>query len=295
MKFFKKGIKGYMFTGYLLVAPYLLFLVVFYFFPLIVNVILSFTNYDLSTASFIGIKNFLNILKDKFFLLALRNTLFYTFFSLALSMGFGLVFAVILNQKIWGTRFYRTCFFLPHVTSMVAVSMIWLWMYEPAFGIFNRILAVLGLPKQAWLVNPALALPCLVAMNIWKTTGYNMVVYLAGLQGIPNELYQAATIDGASELQKFFTITFPMLQPVHFFLVITGLVLNINVFEQVNVMTKGGPRHATTTLVHQVYIRAFGDYLVGYAAAIALVLLLILVLITLVNFRLGKQGYDISL
>jgi ABC-type sugar transport system permease subunit len=295
MKILKKGIKGFAITGYLLVAPYLLFLIVFYFFPLIVNIILSFTNYDLSTASFIGVRNFVNILQDKFFLLALRNTLFYTFFSLALAMGFGLIFAVMLNQRLWGTRIYRTFFFLPHVTSMVAVSMIWLWMYEPAFGIFNIVIGALGLPKQAWLVDPNLALSCLIAMNVWKTTGYNMVVYLAGLQGIPNELYQAATIDGASEVQKFFSITFPMLQPVHFFLVITGLVLNINVFEQVNVMTKGGPRHATTTLVHQVYIRAFGDYLVGYAAAIALVLLLILILITLANFRLGKQGHDISL
>jgi ABC-type sugar transport system permease subunit len=280
--------------GYALIAPFYIFFAVFIMAPILMNLALSFTRFDLTRIEFIGFKNYIDLPADNFFFKALRNTVVYTFFTLFFTMGLALVAAVFLNQSIFLQKTYRTIFFLPHITSMAAVAMVWLWMYEPAQGAFNQLLTLFGIPKLNWLHDAKTALPSLIVMSIWKYLGYNMVIYLAGLQTIPQYLYEAATIDGASGLQKFRHITIPMLRPVTFFLFVTGLINNFNVFEQVIIMTDGGPLNSTTTIVHQVYIRAFYDFFMGYASAMAFISTIIIAAITFVNFRFGNQGVDLE-
>ena len=280
--------------GYLLILPFYIFFFCFIILPILMNLGLSFARFDLRQIKFIGLKNYVNLFEDTFFLKALANTGIYTFFTLILTMALSLVAAVVLNQKIFLQKAYRTVLFLPHVISMVAASMVWIWMYEPSQGIFNIFLAGIGIPKLAFLHNAQWALFSIILMSVWKYLGYNMVIYLAGLQTIPAYLYEAATIDGATPTQQFSKITLPMLRPVTFFLFVTGLINNFNVFEQVIIMTQGGPQNSTTTIVHQVYIRAFFDFFMGYASAMAFVAVVIVALITLFNFKYGSQGVDLD-
>ncbi|WP_243663108.1 carbohydrate ABC transporter permease [Hydrogenispora ethanolica] len=278
-----------------MILPFYLFFTVFVIIPIIVNIGLSFTNYNLDQMSFIGVKNYLNLMTDRFFWVSLKNTAIYTFFTLIFTMTLGLLLAIVLNRKLTGLKFFRTSFYLPNVTSMVAVSMVWLWLYEPSHGIVNQALGWFGIGGRQWLFDVNTALGSIIVMSIWKYTGYYMVVFLAGLQGIPGYLYEAVTVDGANGFQKFIHITLPMLTPVTFFLLVTGIINNFNVFEQVNVMTGGGPMNATTTIVHQIYSRAFFDFLMGYAASLSVVLLLIVLVLTTLNFKYSNQGADLDI
>ena len=280
--------------GYVLISPFYIFFFFFIVLPILINIFLSFTRYDFRTINFVGLNNYFRLFKDQFFLSALRNTGIYTFFTLFITMGLSLIVAVILNEAFALQKVYRTFFFMPHVISMVAASMIWLWMFEPSQGAINDFLSNFGVKRIEWMYDVRYALPGLIIMGIWKNLGYNMVIYLAGLQTIPVYLYEAATIDGATPLQKFFKITLPMLAPVTFFLFVTGLIFNFNVFEQVLIMTNGGPLNSTTTIVHQVYTRAFFQFLMGYASAMAVFAVLIIAAITLANFRYGNQGVDLD-
>ncbi|MDF2960300.1 MAG: binding-protein-dependent transport system inner rane component [Paenibacillus sp.] len=278
--------------GYLLIAPFYFFLLVFVLIPILMNLYLSFTNYDLTNADWVGLKNYWNLLEDTFFHVALKNTFVYTFFTLLLTMGLGLMLALVLNRKLLGLSFLRTGFFMPHITSMVAVSMIWLWIYEPSHGLANSFLSQLGLTKIQWLYDESWAMPSVILMSVWKYVGYNMVIYLAGLQSIPRDLYEASAVDGAGPVRQFFKVTLPMLTPVTFFLFITGLINNFNVFEQIQILTNGGPMNSTTTLVHQIYNRAFNEFQMGYAASLSMVLLAIIAFITIVNFKYGSQSHE---
>jgi len=263
--------------------------------PIVANIFLSFTDYDLNSLGFIGLKNYQNLLRDSIFLTSLKNTLIYTIFTLSLTIVLGLFVAVALNKNLRGVKFFRTAFFIPYVTSMAAASMIWLWMYEPSHGIFNKIIALFNISPKNWLYDYKLALGSIILISIWKFIGYNMVIYLAGLQGIPASIYEAATVDGASSIHKFRHITIPMLRPVTFFLFVTGFINNFNVFEQVNILTEGGPMNSTTTVVHQIYTRAFTDFQMGYASSITIVLIIIVAVITLMNFKYGNQGQELDI
>ncbi|MEC0230465.1 carbohydrate ABC transporter permease [Paenibacillus alba] len=279
--------------GYVLIAPFYFFLLIFVLVPILMNIYLSFTNYDMNSMDFIGFKNYKILWGDKFFWISLKNTFIYTVFTLLFTLGLGLIFASLLNNKLIGLSFFRTGFFTPHVTSMVAVSMIWLWIYEPSRGIANSVLGFFHIGGKQWLYDANWAMVALIIMGIWKFVGYNIVIYLAGLQGVPRDLYEAASVDGAHTLHKFFYITIPMLKPITFFLLITGLINNFNVFEQIKILTNGGPMNSTTTIVHQIYNRAFGEFQLGYSSAMATVLLGIIAVITIVNFKYG-QGNDID-
>ena len=278
-----------------MILPFYIFFAVFVIIPIIMNIGLSFTNYDMIRMSFIGIKNYINLMTDKFFWLSIKNTAVYAFFTLVFTMSLGLLLAVFLNRKLRGLKFFRTSLYLPYVTSMVAVSMVWLWLYEPSHGTVNQVLGWFGIQGHQWLFDANTALGSIIVMSVWKYTGYYMVVFLAGLQGIPGYLYEAATVDGANAFHKFWRITLPMLTPVTFFLLVTGIINNFNVFEQVIVMTAGGPMNATTTVVHQIYSRAFFDFLMGYAAALSVVLLLIVLVLTTLNYKLNDQGADLDI
>lgn len=280
-------------AGYLFILPFYLFFLFMILLPIATTVINSFTNYDLyKTHDFIGLTNYINLAKDPIFRKAVGNTLLYSLMYIVPSMAIGLLLAMLLAGENRGTRVFRTGFYLPYIISMVCASTIWLWMFDPGAGFLNQLLKAFGFEPSLWLKDPKLALVCVVIVSLWKNVGYCMLIFLSGIKAIPGYLYEAAEIDGANAFQRFKNITLPMLQPTTFFLFITTCISSFNVFEQVNVLTNGGPMNATTTIVHQIYIRGFTEFKMGYASAMSVVLMLIVSIITLVNFRFGNQGQD---
>lgn len=280
-------------AGYLFIAPGYLVYFAFIFIPLLVGLYYSFTNYNFySTPAFVGFDNYVRLFHDKLFGTAVYNTFIYSLFSIFPQMALGLLLAVLLNGKLRGRLFARVSVYIPNVTSMVAVSMIWLWIYDPSLGILNRVLKTFGLAPVQWLYDPSTAMAAIIMMGIWKSIGYTMIVYLSGLQSIPASLYEAAHMDGATKVRQFFAITIPMLKPTTFFILVMSCINSFMVFEQVNILTNGGPLNKTTTIVHQIYLRGFQDFQMGYASAMAMVLFVITLLITLLNFRLGNKGND---
>ena len=284
-------------TPYIMILPayavYLLFVLV----PVFAGLAFSFINYDFyKKMDFVGLKNYIDLAHDAEFVRSVFNTLYYAFFTIIPTLAIGVVLAVLVNKGIRGTKVFRTCMYVPNVGSMVALSMIWLWIFDPTVGFMNQIVTALGLPAQQWLFNEAAAMPCLIIMGIWRSAGYNMVISLAGLQSIPNDLYEAARIDGAGELKQFFAITLPMLRPTTFVLLVTGCNNSFMVFEQVNIMTNGGPLNSTTTIVHQIYKSAFLNFKAGYGSAMAMILLAMTIVFTLLNFRFANQdnGTDVN-
>ena len=277
-----------------MVLPTYLVYFLFIFVPVVMTIWLGFTNNDLfSRSEFVGLANFVRLFGDVVFRKALQNTAIYSLGTIIPQIVLALLLANSLNQRIPGRNTLRLAFYLPYVVSMVSVSMLWLWIYEPATGVLNQTLRSLGLPAMRWLYDQHLALPSLIVMGVWKMTGYNMVIYLAGLQQIPAHLYEAADIDGASALSKFVRITVPLVQPTTFFLFVINTIQSFSVFEQVNIMTEGGPNNATTTIVHQLYTRGFEEFQMGYAASMGVFLLALIFVLTVLNFRYGRQGYDL--
>ena len=278
--------------AYLMIAPAYLSYVLFILIPVAFTIVASFTNYNMyNTFDFVGLKNYANMAKDKVFIQSVRNTLVYTL-SLFPSLGIALFLANFLNRKSVLAPLFRTVNYLPNVASMVATSMIWLFILDPVNGLLNQILQAVGLRGGEWLSDPKKALYCLVAVGMWRSVGYFSVIFQSGIMGIPADLYEAGELDGANAWKQFLHITWPMLRPTTFFLFITGFISCFSVFEQVNVMTSGGPINSTTTIVHQIYRRAFMDFRMGYGSAMAVSLLAITFGMTLLSFRFGSQGND---
>jgi multiple sugar transport system permease protein len=200
-------------------------------------------------------------------------------------MAVALGLALLMNRKIPGVRVLRAIFFLPYITSFVAISLVWRWMFQPDVGLLNGLLGLLRIPPQPWLSSPATALPSLMLMSIWMYAGYMMIIFLAGLQSIPEPLYESARIDGANAWQRFRHITIPMLRPTTLFLLVTMVIFMFQVFTAVYVMTEGGPLHATDVIVYHIYRNAWEYLRMGYASAMAWVLFAIVFVITLVQFR----------
>lgn len=282
-------------VGYLMILPFYLFLFTFILLPIVLNVIISFTDYNMRKMSFVGIENYRKLIRDPILIQSIKNTLVYTVATLFFVLVIGFLAASGLVSLRRGASFFRTCIFMPYVISMASASVIFLWIYDPGNGFLNQILGAFGLQYRQWLYSPSEAIWDIIAMSIWKFVGYNMVIYTSGLLGIPGQLYEAATIDGAGTLGKVYYIMLPMLRPVIFFLFVTGLINNFNVFEQVNILTAGGPINSTTTIMHQVYRRAFFEYRMGYAASITMLLLVVVIIITALNFRFGSRGQDLDL
>lgn len=283
-------------AGYLFIAPYYLFFIYMLLLPILNTVINSFTNYDLyEKRDFVGLRNYVDLIHDALFIQALGNTLFYSVLYIIPSMGLGLLLALLLSNEGKGFKFFRAAFYIPYVISMVCASTIWMWIFDPANGILNQILKVFGRPGGTWLKDPDIAMYCVVFVSVWKSLGYCMLINLSGIKGIPGYLYEAAQLDGANRFQRFIHITLPQLSSTTFFLFITSCISSFNVFEQVNVLTAGGPLNKTTTIVHQIYTRGFTQFKMGYASAMSVVLLLIVSIITLVNFKYGNQGKDIDI
>lgn len=271
-------------------APFIIGLILFWIGPVLASFLISFSKWELvGSPAWIGLENYKNLFADEIFIKSLFNTGYYTLLSVPLSMILSLLLAVAMNQKLKGMVFFRTAFFMPHISSMVAVALLWSWIYNSQYGILNYFLSLVGIPSQNWLGDPKWAMPALVIMSVWKGLGYNMMIWLAALQGIPEDLYEAAKIDGANRWQQFKNITIPLLSPTTFLLLILSIINSFKVFEQSYVMTKGGPAHATLTMVLYIYSNAFEWLKMGYASAMAYILALIIFALTIVQFKFQNK------
>jgi multiple sugar transport system permease protein len=277
--------------GYLFLLPNILGFLAFNIFPLLFAIGMSFTRWDLiSEPTFIGLGNYEKLfLEDESFRIAVKNTLFFTAMSVPAGTIISLLLANVLNQKIRGTIFYRTAYFLPVVSSSIAVALVWAWVFNPDFGLVNELLSTFGLPRLKWLASSTWALPAIVIVSVWRGIGPSTVIFLAGLQGIPEELYDAAKIDGANAHQLFRHITIPMLSPTTFFVIVVSIIGSFQVFDLVFMMTQGGPGRATLVLVYYIYQHAFRWFGMGYAASIAFVLFIVIFILTLIQLRLSGR------
>ncbi len=276
--------------GYLLIAPAFLIYGLFVLVPILVTIGMSFTDFNLKTFSFVGFQNYIDLFSDNVFVKSLLNTVLYSVITIPISMALGLALASLLNQKLRGRGFFRTLFYMPNIFSMVAVSMAWLYLFDTNNGILNRILDIFGIAPIGWVTSSSTALLSIVIMSVWNTTGYNMILFLSGLQSIPEYLYEAASIDGATRFRKFVNITIPQLAPTTFFVFVMACINSFQVFGQVLIVTNGGPLNSTTTIAHQIYKNGFEYYKMGYASSQAVILLIIILLITLVNFKYGRSS-----
>ncbi len=276
--------------GYLLIAPSYLIYLLFVLVPVLWTIVMTFTNYNLREWHFTGISNYIQMFQDKVFLRSIWNTVRYSLMTIPVVMVLALCLAMLLNQRLKAKGFFRTLFYLPNIFSMVAVSMAWLYLYDTNSGILNRMLNGLGLESVGWVSNTAMSMISVAIMSIWNQVGYNMILFLSGLQGIPEHLYEAASIDGATRWQKFRHITLPQLAPTTFFVFVMACIHSFQVFGQVLIVTNGGPVNSTTTIAHQIYKNGFEYFHMGYASAQAVVLLLIILAITIVNWKYGKGG-----
>jgi ABC-type sugar transport system permease subunit len=266
--------------------------VVFIFGPTLTSLGLSLTSWDLLTpAIFVGLRNYAELLfRDPLFGLSLRNTLYFAVLAIPAVLVVSLALALALNQPLRGVKVYRTIYFIPVVCSMVAVSVIWKWLFNTEYGLLNSAIRAVGLAPVNWLGNSAVAMPSVVLLNTWKFAGYDMVIFLAGLQGIPEHLYDAAKVDGANRWQAFWRITLPLLSPSILFIVVLSVIGSFQVFDQVYLMTQGGPGNATLVYNFYLYQNAFLYLKMGYASAMAYVLVGIIFVITLVQVRyLGRR------
>lgn len=276
-------------TGWLMVAPALAHATIWIAVPVLATLVLSFTDYRvLSAPRWIGLDNYVEIWNDEVFRRATWNTVVYTFFTVPFSMAIAVVVAVLLNQKLRFRTAYRAAFFLPQVTATVAIAMVWLWMYNPQYGLLNAVLSFFGVPGKAWLADPSWALWSVIVVGIWQGIGLKMLIYLAALQNVDENLYEAASIDGASRVRQFFAITLPMLKPATFFVFVVSIIGAFQVFDLVYVLTDGGPANATTMMTYEVYRSAFQDFRMGMASAQSVVLFAFLLVLTIANRRLTR-------
>ncbi|MGD8277728.1 MAG: sugar ABC transporter permease [Gemmatimonadota bacterium] len=267
-------------------APSFAHLLVFSIGPILFALWLSFHQWNLLSPErpFVGLGNYRELAADADFWRAVRNTAVYVLFVPA-GMVLALGLALLVNRRMPGVNWLRAAFFLPYVTSFVAISLIWKWMLQPDVGLLNNLLGRIGVPPQPWLSSPSTALPSLMLMSVWMYAGYMMVIFLAGLQNIPASLYESARIDGAGPWRRFRHITLPMLRPTTLFILVTMVIFMFQVFTAVYVMTEGGPLHATDVIVYHIYRNAWEYLRMGYASAMAWVLFALVFLVTLVQFR----------
>src|SRR4051794_3331016 len=276
--------------AYLFLAPFFLGLLFFILGPVLAAFAISFTSWDLlSSPRWIGLGNYREMLADRLFGMALKNTIYFTVVTVPVTLLLALGLASLMNRKLRGISLLRAIYFFPITASIVAVSLLWAWMYTPDFGIINYLLSLFGLPKVNWLVDPKMAMPSVIIMSVWRGLGFNIVIFLAGLQSIPRDLYEAGELDGAGGWSQFRDITVPLLTPTIFFATIMALIASFQVFEQTYIMTQGGPGNATMTLVYQIFLNGFTYLRMGYASAMSFILFAILFVITIVQVRIQTR------
>jgi multiple sugar transport system permease protein len=278
------------FAGWAFVAPAVILIAIFFLIPIGWSLLISLqANNLIAPPHYVGLANYKALTKDAAFRSAIGHTLVYTVIFVPVSVGGALALAVALNRKIRGIRFYRLAVFVPLVTSTVATGLVFLWLLDPTFGFINYLLHAVGLPQQQFLQDPNEALYCIVAMTVWGWLGFDVIVYLAALQGVPEELLEAAEIDGASKWSRFRSIVVPLLGPATLFLVVWSTINALQLFDEIYVTTRGGPLGSTTVIVYYLYQQAFQFFNGGYGSAIAYVLLLAILVVTLVQLWVGRR------
>lgn len=272
--------------GWLFASPWIVGFILWTLGPMLASLLIAFTEWDLiTTPRWVGAANIRSMIDDPLVGQALKVTTLYAITSVPLHIVFGLTLALLLNQRIVGLRFYRTAFYLPSVLSGVAVALLWRWLFSKEFGLVNALLYQLfGLEGPSWLGDARWVLPSLVLMSLWGV-GSGAIIYLAGLQGIPTDLYEAAEVDGAQEWARFLNITLPMMTPVLFFELVTGIIAALQVFTQAYIMTSGGPNNASLFFLLYLYQNAFQYFRMGYGSALAWVLFLYILALTLLTYR----------
>lgn len=273
-------------AGLLFVAPEFIGICLMGVFPLVFTVVLAFTEWNfiggLSTINFIGFDNFVNLVSDDKFILALKNNLLYTLFTVPVGMVLALILAVVIHSNVFGKDFFKVAFFIPYISTQVAVAAIWAALFHPSLGPINQFLMSIGIEDPPrWLGSTDSVMAAIIIIGIWHTIGYIVIIYIAGLSNISEEMYEAADIDGASWFQKFKNITVPLLSPTTFFLAITLMISSFKVFDLVAFLTEGGPNSASNVLVYYIYEEGFRNFRMGYASAISWVLFLIVAGLTI--------------
>ena len=283
-------------AGLLFVAPALLAIVTFFFVPVIASLGLSFTDFDIyAVASWrnlriIGLGNYSRLLHDPLFWVALRNTAYFVIAGVPLSIALSLGAALLVDaRRVRFKAFFRTAFFLPVVATLVAVAVVWRYVYHPRFGLLNQALGAFGFGPVDWLGDPRFAMPAIILMAAWKNFGFNMLIFIAALQSIPGSLYEAASLDGATTVQQFRHVTLPVLAPTFLFVAVITVIGYFQLFAEPYVMTQGGPANSTLSIVLLMYQQGFRWWNMGYAAAVAFVLFAIILVLTFVQTRLPNR------
>jgi multiple sugar transport system permease protein len=280
---------------YLFIAPNMIVFTVFVFVPIVFSFYMSLNEWSLiGDPIFIGLGNYVDMAQDSDFWTAFLNTLVYTVGTVPTSMALGLAVAIGLNRKLPGRALLRSIYFVPVIISLVATALIASWMFNDNYGVVNNALGALGMGSVPWLSSPRWAMPSLIITTLWIRLGFNMVVYLAALQSIPTELYDAARVDGATGRRRFRHITWPLLGPTTFLLLILNVIYSLHVFDLIYVMTGGGPGFSTTVLVQYIYQQAFQESQMGYASAIGVVLYLMLLAFTVFQWWFTRQSENVQ-
>ena len=273
-------------SAWIFILPAVLGTFIFIIIPVIYSFGLSFTKWDLlNPIEFVGFQNYKTLFSDSLFYKILLNTVVFALSTSFLGVIIPLVLASILNTKIRGSEFFKTAYFLPFITPMVVIGIVWTWIFDPNIGFLNQILH----NNINWLYDSKYAMPAIIIVSVWKLIGYNMIIFLSALSGVSQSLFEAAKIDGANSLQIFKNVTIPILSPTIFFVIIITAISSFQVFDLIYLMTPGGPLDSTNVLVFSIYKNAFEYFNVGYASATAYVLFLIILILTLVQWRLRKQ------
>jgi len=283
-------------TGYLFVLPAVFVLLASIALPAVDAFVLSLQSWDgINPVQWVGLRNYHKLLRDPVFAIALRNTAYFVGATIVFHTTVPLLIALLLNSGVRGSRLFRTIYFMPNIISLTISGMLWMMIYEPNFGVLNEVLRAIGLGTltQLWLASPKTVMTSVIITAIWQALGFYMVIFFASLQNLPQELYEAAAIDGANRLQRLFRITIPLLSPIFTVVVVLNIIFGVRTFDLMWVMTKGGPLHASETLATHLYIKAFGPLMeadtdLGYGSAIAMVILVISFVLSVMRIRLGR-------
>ncbi|WP_227521956.1 carbohydrate ABC transporter permease [Bacillus solitudinis] len=276
--------------AYLFILPLLFQFVVFTSGPMLYSVYISLTEWNiLQPAKFVGLSNYISIFSDARFWTSLGNTVFYLL-GVPIGLFLSLIIAIWMNQGIRGTAWYRVIYYLPAISSLVAITILWQWIYNAEYGLMNHFLGLIGIEGPNWIRNESFVKPAIIIMGIWKGIGITIIFYLAALQNIPKQLYEAAEIDGANFLHKFRFVTLPLLTPITFFLIITGIINSLQIFVEIQIMVPdGGPNYAGASIVFYLWQKAFVYYEMGYASALAWVLGILMFIVTYIQFKLSTK------
>jgi multiple sugar transport system permease protein len=288
---FHKYSKRQNLTGWLFIAPAVICFILFMLIPTIMAVAMSFTSYNVFTPmKFIGVRNYTRAFQDTYFLISLKNISLYVVMYVPTVIILSFLLAQLLSLKLRGIKVFRVLFYLPCLTSAVASAIVWKWLMNPADGFLNNILGLFGLPGSAWLNESRSAMLSIVIICVWSTLASNIMIYLAALQNVPESVYESARLDGAGPLRQMLNITLPLVAPTTFFVLTMALIGSFQVFDQIYVLTSGGPAHATTVPLYLIYTNAFKESQMGYASAQAMVLFLIIMLVTVLQQKLNKES-----